>query len=68
MRIQLIDLFLTYKMKVHVVYVEVPYAQLHAQNSNREAIVLEIAVEKMIDKLEVPAEWEAHQLTLYATA
>lgn len=62
MRMQLIDLFLTYKMKVKIVYVEVPYAQLHAQNISREAIVPEAAVEKLIDKLEIPADWEAHQV------
>jgi putative nucleotidyltransferase with HDIG domain len=64
MRLQLIDLFLTYKMKVRIVYIEVPYAQLHAQNISREAIVPEIAVEKMIDKLEIPAQWEAHTVQI----
>ncbi len=64
MRMQLIDLFLTYKMKVKIIYVEVPYAQLHAQNISRESVVPEIAVEKMIDKLEIPAQWEAHKVHL----
>lgn len=64
MRMQLIDLFMSYRMRVHIVYIEVPYTQLHARNANREAVVPALAIEKMIDKLEVPAAWEAHQVTL----
>lgn len=66
MRMQLIDLFLTYKMKVKIVYIEVPYAQLHVQNISRESVVPEIAVEKMIDKLEIPVQWEAHSIQIEA--
>jgi putative nucleotidyltransferase with HDIG domain len=60
MRMQLAELFLTYKMKVKIIYIEVPYAQLLQQNRNREAIVPEMVIERMIDKLEIPAPWEAH--------
>ncbi|MDN3582965.1 AAA family ATPase [Mucilaginibacter flavus] len=60
MRQQLTDLFITYKARVKIVYVEAPYAHLHRQNKNREAAVPDAVLEKLIDKLEVPALWEAH--------
>lgn len=60
MREQLIALFLTYKAKVKIVYVEVPYAQLRLQNREREHAVPMPALERMIDKLEVPSQDEAH--------
>jgi putative nucleotidyltransferase with HDIG domain len=60
MRVQLAELFFTYKMKVKTIYIEVPYAQLLQQNRSRVAIVPELVVERMIDKLEIPALWEAH--------
>ncbi|MES2454883.1 MAG: AAA family ATPase [Bacteroidota bacterium] len=62
MRSQLIELFLTYKAHVKLVYVEVPYQQLMKQNKNREAMVPELVMEKLIDKLEVPKAWEAHEV------
>jgi len=65
MRLQLIDLFLTYKAKVKIVYVEVPYQHLHKQNRSREEMVPNAVMEKLIDKLEVPARWEAHDVTYH---
>ncbi len=62
MRGQLIDLFLTYKAKVKIVYVEVPYATLRRQNREREHVVPAAALEKLIDKLEVPTPDEAHEI------
>lgn len=41
---------------------EVPYADLFSQNRNREEIVPFNVLEKLIDKLEVPAPWEAHEV------
>lgn len=64
MRTQLVDLFTSYAMRVKIVYVEVPYARLLAQNAGREAAVPQVIVERLIDKIEIPAEWEAHQLVL----
>ncbi|MGN8067460.1 AAA family ATPase [Mucilaginibacter sp. 22184] len=63
MRMQLIELFNTYKARTHIVYIEVPYAQLHQQNQDRDAIVPHAAMEKLIYKLEVPKLWEAHRVT-----
>jgi len=62
MRMQLIDLFLTYKAKVNIVYIEVPYHSLHNQNKNRDAVVPAGVIDKLVRKLEVPALWEAHNV------
>jgi putative nucleotidyltransferase with HDIG domain len=65
MREQLIDLFLVYNAYVKIIYVEVPYATLLKQNSNRNYAIPNIAIEKMIDKLEVPRQWEAHEVQYF---
>jgi putative nucleotidyltransferase with HDIG domain len=65
MRSQLIDLFITYKAYVKIVYVEVPYQKLHVQNKAREAVVPKNAVDKLVATLEVPAPWEAHEVSYY---
>lgn len=62
MRSQLIELFITYKAYVKIVYVEVPYQKLHGQNKGREAMVPGRAIDKLVAKLEVPAHWEAHEV------
>ena len=62
MRAQLVDLFVTYKAYVKMVYIEVPYARLHVQNKDREAMVPKSAVDKLVSKLEVPAPWEGHEV------
>ena len=62
LRAQLCDLFTQYRAAVSIVYVEVPYRKLMQQNRNREAVVPAIALEKLIDKLEPPAPWEAHEI------
>lgn len=62
MRTQLIDLFMTYKASVKIVYVEVAYEHLLQQNKAREAAVPDMVLERLINKLEVPAPWEAHSL------
>lgn len=66
MRMQLLELFFTYKAQVQIVYVEVPYRQLFRQNSSREAVVPAPVLEKLAAKLEVPAAWEAHEVTWIA--
>lgn len=63
MREQLIDLFLIYKAKVKIVYIEVPYATLRTQNRERDHVVPLPALERLIDKLEVPTLDEAHEVT-----
>lgn len=60
MRMQLIDLFTSYKAEVNIVYLEVPYKQLYLQNRSREAQVPDLVLDRLIGKLEVPVLWEAH--------
>jgi putative nucleotidyltransferase with HDIG domain len=62
MREQLIDLMEPYKPTIKIVYIEVPYKKLITQNSNRNFSIPNIAIEKMIDKLEVPRAWEAMEV------
>jgi putative nucleotidyltransferase with HDIG domain len=62
MRTQLIELFMTYKAAVRIVYIEAPYQSLFSQNRNRDAVVPAAAIERLIDKLEVPVLWEAHRV------
>jgi predicted kinase len=66
-REQLIDLFSTYKAFVQIVYIEVPYQQLHAQNASREAVLPRMAVENLIAKLEVPVLSEAHEVVYHVS-
>lgn len=65
MRAQLVELFVSYKAYVKMVYVEVPYQKLHVQNKSREAAVPRHAVDKLLTKLEVPARWEAHEVEYF---
>jgi predicted kinase len=65
MREQLMELFLTYKAYVKIVYVEVPYKVLHQQNSSREAALPYPAMERLIARLEVPYPWEGHEVAFY---
>lgn len=62
MRDQLTDLFEPYKPRVKLIYVETSYKKLLAQNNDRDHCIPWHAVEKMIDKLEVPKIWEAQEL------
>ncbi|MGG9964003.1 AAA family ATPase [Ferruginibacter sp. SUN106] len=62
MREQLIDLIEPYKPTIKIVYVETGYAKLIAQNKNRDFAIPLHAIEKMIDKLEVPKLWEAMEV------
>lgn len=62
MRTQLIDLMVTYRATVRLVYLEVPYKKLLHQNQNRTHPVPIKVLEKMIGKLEVPQRWEATEV------
>ncbi|MBA3682924.1 MAG: AAA family ATPase [Bacteroidetes bacterium] len=62
MRTQLIDLFEVYDPVIKIIYLEVPYKMLMSQNKNREFPIPGMAIEKMIDKLEVPKLWESHSV------
>ena len=66
MRLQLSELFMSYRAKVRIVYVETPYARLPGQNKGRDAMVPQKVIERLIDKLEVPALWEGHTVEFHA--
>lgn len=61
-RKKLIDLFTSYRAKVRIVYVEVPFQQWQQQNLEREYAVPTRIVMKMLKRLDVPSIAEAHQV------
>lgn len=67
MRSQWIDLFVTYKAHVKLVYIEVPFNTWLSQNSNREHAVPQAAIFRMLPKLEVPYVFEAHDVEYCVT-
>lgn len=62
LRRQWIDLFVSYKARVKIVYIEVPYKQWVQQNSNREFPVPNQVLFRLLNKLEVPLQYEAHEV------
>jgi predicted kinase len=60
MRSRWISLFLEYRARVEIIYLEVPYKQLKKQNSNREHVVPLEVIDKLFDKLEMPCYDEGH--------
>jgi predicted kinase len=62
MRTQWIDLFVTYKARVKLVYIETSYKEWINQNNNREFPVPENVLSRMLSKLEVPSLHEAHEV------
>lgn len=65
LRSEIIDLFAAYDAYVKIVYVESPYIQRKHQNQNRDAVVPENVIDKMMMKWEIPDLTEAHE-TIYA--
>ena len=60
MRSQWIDLFVTYKARVKLIYIEVSYNEWFRQNNNREYPVPMNVLQRLLSKLEVPTPEEAH--------
>ncbi len=61
-RQRLMKVFSDYGARVHIVYVEAPYKELYKRNQKRERYIPENVLERMIDKLEIPAPWEAYKV------
>jgi len=59
MRAPLIDLFTAYKARVKIVYVEASHDRLFVQNSERPKAVPVSAIERMMERWEVPDVLEA---------
>ena len=62
MRAQWIDLFVAYKARVKIVYIETPYKDWLRQNTNREHPVPHKVLLRLLSKLEVPLLTEAHEV------
>jgi predicted kinase len=62
LRTQWIDLFVTYKERVKLIYIETSYKEWIRQNSNREHPVPHNVLMRLLSKLEVPSLEEAHQV------
>ena len=63
-RAELVDLFTSYRARVHIAYLEASPDALRARNAARPEPVPQRAIEKMLDHWEVPTCDEAHQLTV----
>ena len=62
MRGRWISLFLEYRARVKIIYLEVPYNQLKKQNNNREYVVPLDVIDRLFDKLEMPSFDEGHDI------
>ncbi|MFK7032304.1 AAA family ATPase [Flavobacterium oreochromis] len=65
MREQLIALFVDYKAKVIIHYIEKPYKKWLVQNHTREAKVPENVLFKMLSKWQPPSLYEGHEVLYY---
>lgn len=59
---QLVDLFVEYGARVKIVYIEKPYEIWRKQNQQREHVVPELIMNRMLDRLEIPQLTEAHEV------
>lgn len=62
LRSQWIDLFVSYKSRVKIVYIETSYKEWIHQNSNRQYPVPHNVLMRLLSKLEVPSKYEAHEV------
>jgi len=58
----LVDLFLGYRPKIHIIYIEAPYNAVLERNDKRERPVPDYIINKLADNLEVPKIWEAQRV------
>lgn len=63
LRSSLISVFASYRARIRIVYLEVPWQTLLQQNAQRTSPVPEVVVEQLFDRLEVPTPVEAHQVS-----
>ena len=62
MRRKLIDLFRTYRARVRIVYVEVPYREVVRRNRGRPSPVPVSVIDRLVTRMEVPDLTEAHDV------
>lgn len=61
-RQKLCGLFSAYGARVRIVYLEAPYRELLRRNEKRSRHIPVSVLERMIDKLEIPAGWEGYEV------
>ena len=57
-----LSMFHDYGAKVKIIYLEVPFAQLVTQNQNRKYKVPENVINKLLNQLDIPSYYEAHEI------
>ncbi len=62
-RKSLCSLFSAYGARVRLIYLEVPYEELLDRNKKRERTISPDVLERMIDRMEMPAPWETYSWT-----
>lgn len=62
LRSKWLSMFNNYGAKIKIIYLEVPFKKLLFQNKNRQYVVPENVIEKMLDQLEIPSYDEAHEI------
>jgi len=62
MRGRWISLFLEYRARVKIIYLEVPYKRLKKQNGNRAYPVPLDVIDRLFNKLEIPDFEEGHEV------
>lgn len=62
-RKSLCSLFSAYGARVRLIYLEVPYEELLDRNKKRERTIPPDVLERMIDRMEMPAPWETYSWT-----
>ena len=58
----MIQLFAAYHAQIRIVYLELPMAQVLAQNKDRQHPVPSATIYRYEDRLEIPDRTEAHQV------
>ncbi|MDR0219518.1 MAG: AAA family ATPase [Enterobacteriaceae bacterium] len=64
-RQQLIKLFVSYNARVKIVYIEHDYQQWRRQNKNRQYVVPDKVLDRMLSQLEIPTPDEAHEVCYF---
>lgn len=62
LRAKPLTLFRDYNARTEIIYIETSPKDLSSQNHNRENIVPQAIMDKLIRKLEPPKDWEAHKV------
>ena len=62
MRGQLVDMFTSYGASSRIIYLETPWEELHRRNGARKEEVPADAISRMLDKLTLPEQFEAHRV------